>query len=141
MQFSEITKLRKQRKSLNSKQRTLRKNGNELGTTDAAELERVSTEASGLQKSLETIRKQSRQHTMIVNDHKLTSSVGLLTSTSQTSPACSPPSQLQLSLRVIDHRHHPLSLPQHLQPHQTIHRMMMREDKLLGTSSGWSSKK
>ena len=52
---TEITKLRKQRKSLNSKQRTLRKNGNELGTTDAAELERVSTEASGLQKSLETI--------------------------------------------------------------------------------------
>ena len=32
---------------------TLRKNGNELGTTDAAELERVSTEASVLQKSLE----------------------------------------------------------------------------------------
>ena len=65
---TEITKLRKQRKSLNSKQRVLRKSGNELGTTDAAGLERVSTEASGLQKSLETIRRQSRQHTMIVNE-------------------------------------------------------------------------
>ena len=67
---TEITKLRKQRKSLNSKQRTLRKNGNELGEQDASELERVSNEASGLQKSLENIRKQSRQHAMIMNDHR-----------------------------------------------------------------------
>ena len=65
----EITKLRKQRKSLNSKQRTLRKNGNELSANDAADLERVSSECLGLQKSLESIRKQSRQHNMLKTDH------------------------------------------------------------------------
>ena len=67
---TEITKLRKQRKSLNSKQRTLRKSNNELNAQDAAELERVSTEATGLQKSLENWRKQSRQHNMLMTDHK-----------------------------------------------------------------------
>ena len=67
---TEITKLRKQRKSLNSKQRTLRKSNNELNAHDAAELERVSTEATGLQKSLENWRKQSRQHNMLMSDHK-----------------------------------------------------------------------
>ena len=67
---TEITKLRKQRKSLNSKQRTLRKNNHELNANDAAELERVSTEATTLQKSLESIRKQDRQHNMLINDHK-----------------------------------------------------------------------
>merc|ERR1719189_2027147 len=35
---TEITKLRKQRKSLNSKQRTLRKNNNELSANDAQNL-------------------------------------------------------------------------------------------------------
>ncbi len=56
--------------SLNSKLRTLKKNGNTLGDNDAAELERVSNEASGLQKCLDNVRKQSRQHGMIMNDHR-----------------------------------------------------------------------
>jgi hypothetical protein len=55
---------------LNSKLRTLKKNGNTLGDNDAAELERVSNEASGLQKCLDNVRKQSRQHGMIMNDHR-----------------------------------------------------------------------
>ncbi len=48
----------------------MKKNGNALGDNDAAELECVSYEANGLQKCLENVRKQSRQHGMIMNDHR-----------------------------------------------------------------------
>ncbi|GBP54290.1 Putative 115 kDa protein in type-1 retrotransposable element R1DM [Eumeta japonica] len=63
---AEVQKLRKIRKSLNSKQRQLRKSGNELTPTDAAELRRVSTEQAALQKHLEAARKQARQHSMLL---------------------------------------------------------------------------
>ncbi|KAI8424060.1 hypothetical protein MSG28_002687 [Choristoneura fumiferana] len=53
----EVQKLRKIRKSLNSKQRQLRKSGNELQPNDAAELRRVSAEQQALQKHLEAARK------------------------------------------------------------------------------------
>ena len=52
--------------SLNSKQRQLRKSGNELLPNDAAELQRVSTEQQALQKHLEAARKQARQHSMLI---------------------------------------------------------------------------
>lgn len=52
--------------SLNSKQRQLRKSGNELMPNDAAELQRISTEQQALQKHLEAARKQARQHTMLI---------------------------------------------------------------------------
>lgn len=52
--------------SLNSKQRQLRKSGNELMPNDAAELQRVSTEQQALQKHLEAARKQARQHSMLI---------------------------------------------------------------------------
>lgn len=52
--------------SLNSKQRVLRKSGNELQPNDAAELQRVSTEQQALQKHLDAARKQARQHTMLI---------------------------------------------------------------------------
>lgn len=52
--------------SLNSKQRQLRKSGNELQPNDAAELRRVSAEQQALQKHLEAARKQSRQHSMLI---------------------------------------------------------------------------
>ena len=65
---TEVNKLRKQRKSLNSRQRQCRKNGQELPEADAAELERVTTEQQGLQKQLDRVRRQSRQHTMLVQD-------------------------------------------------------------------------
>ena len=52
--------------SLNSKQRQLRKSGNELAEVDALELQRISREQSVLQKHLDASRKQSRQHGMLM---------------------------------------------------------------------------
>ncbi|XP_041970566.1 histone-lysine N-methyltransferase 2D-like isoform X2 [Aricia agestis] len=66
----EVQKLRKIRKSLNSKQRQLRKSGNELMPNDAAELQRVSTEQQALQKHLEASRKQARQHSMLIQEYE-----------------------------------------------------------------------
>lgn len=63
---TEVQKLRKSRKSLNSKQRQLRKSGNQLAEADATELQRISAEQAILQKHLETSRKQSRQHGMLI---------------------------------------------------------------------------
>lgn len=53
-------------KSLNSKQRQLKKSGNQLADADALELQRISTEQGILQKHLEASRKQSRQHGMLI---------------------------------------------------------------------------
>ncbi|KAK7078606.1 Lysine Methyltransferase 2D [Halocaridina rubra] len=66
---AEITKLRKQRKSLNSRQRTLKKNGQELSENDAAELSRVQRDAAAIQRHLEQCRKSSRQHAMIMQEY------------------------------------------------------------------------
>ncbi len=67
---TEVSKLRKQRKSLNSRQRQLRKNNQELNDADAAELDRITTEQQGLQKSLDQVRRQARQHTMLFQDYR-----------------------------------------------------------------------
>ncbi|KAF5271825.1 hypothetical protein FQR65_LT05056 [Abscondita terminalis] len=67
---TEVQKLRKIRKSLNSKQRQLRKSGNQLPEADAMELQRISTEQSILQKHLESSRKQSRQHGMLIQEYR-----------------------------------------------------------------------
>ncbi len=56
--------------SLSSKQRTMRKNGNDLNEKDQNELDQVSLRAQEIQKTLEKIRKQSRQHAMLTSDHK-----------------------------------------------------------------------
>merc|ERR1712008_221611 len=53
---TEISKLRKLRKSLSSKQRTMKKNGNDLNEKDQGELDAVSTRAQEIQKTLEKIR-------------------------------------------------------------------------------------
>merc|ERR1712008_324691 len=46
--------------SLSSKQRTMKKNGNDLNEKDQGELDAVSTRAQEIQKTLEKIRKNSR---------------------------------------------------------------------------------
>lgn len=66
---TEVQKLRKVRKSLNSKQRGLRKSGNELTEVDAIELTKITHEQNIVQKHLENARKQNRQHTVIVQDY------------------------------------------------------------------------
>lgn len=63
---TEVQKLRKIRKSLNSKQRQLKKSGNQLAEVDALELKRISAEQAILQKHLESARKQCRQHGMLI---------------------------------------------------------------------------
>ncbi|KAJ8921946.1 hypothetical protein NQ315_008580 [Exocentrus adspersus] len=67
---TEVQKLRKSRKSLNSKQRQLRKSGNQLTEVDATELQRISAEQTILQRHLETSRKQSRQHGMLIQEYR-----------------------------------------------------------------------
>lgn len=63
---SEVQKLRKIRKSMNSKQRVARKQGNELSEHDSIELQRITSEQQALQKQLESSRKQNKQHMAII---------------------------------------------------------------------------
>lgn len=67
---TEVSKLRKTRKSLNSKQRMLKKAGNDLTESDTIELNKVTADQTIVQKQLENARKQSRQHTLIIQDYK-----------------------------------------------------------------------
>lgn len=62
----EVQKLRKTRKSLNSKQRALKKTNSELNQTDSLELAKVTADQTCIQKQLENSRKQLRQHSLIV---------------------------------------------------------------------------
>lgn len=66
----EVSKLRKTRKSLNSKQRVLKKAGNELNENDTMELKKVTADQLIVQKQLESARKQSRQHGLVIQDYK-----------------------------------------------------------------------
>lgn len=63
---TEVNKLRKIRKSLNSKQRQLKKTGGQLADNDANELQRISAQQTILQKHLESSRKLSRQHGLLI---------------------------------------------------------------------------
>ncbi|RZC33964.1 histone-lysine N-methyltransferase 2C-like [Asbolus verrucosus] len=67
---TEVNKLRKIRKSLNSKQRQLRKSGGQLAEADANELQRISAEQTILQKHLESSRKLSRQHGLLIQEYR-----------------------------------------------------------------------
>ncbi|XP_076338000.1 LOW QUALITY PROTEIN: histone-lysine N-methyltransferase 2C-like [Tachypleus tridentatus] len=68
---TEVGKLRKVKKSLNAKQRTLRKNGQELGEQDAFELDRITQEQAELQKQLDQARKHSRKHNVLFQDYQV----------------------------------------------------------------------
>lgn len=67
---AEVTKLRKTRKSLNTRQRAAKKAGNDLPETDTIELHKVTAEQTIVQKQLESSRKQLRQHTLVIQDYK-----------------------------------------------------------------------
>lgn len=66
----EVSKLRKSRKALNSKQRALKKGGNDLTESDTIELKKITADQTFVQKQLENARKQTRQHTLVINDYK-----------------------------------------------------------------------
>lgn len=67
---NEMAKLRKTRKSLNSKQRILKKSGNDLAEVDNIELNKTMADLAIMQKQLESARKQARQHGLVVQDYK-----------------------------------------------------------------------
>lgn len=66
----EVTKLRKTRKSLNSKQRGLKKAGNDLTPSEAMELTKITSDQSIVQKQLDSARKQAKAHCNIMQDYR-----------------------------------------------------------------------
>lgn len=75
---TEILELRKLKKSLNTKQRQLKKNGNELNDIDAQTLLKVTSEQASVQKYLESARKQARNHTATKTDYEAKKSAKLM---------------------------------------------------------------
>lgn len=67
---TEVQKLRKARKTLNSKQRQLKKTGGELSEEDQRELAKVAQEQSIIQKQLEQSRKAIKQHTTLKQEYE-----------------------------------------------------------------------
>ncbi|XP_061522122.1 histone-lysine N-methyltransferase 2C-like isoform X2 [Phycodurus eques] len=61
---------RKTKKALSAKQRTAKKAGRVLGEEDAAQLQYVMDQQSAVQKQLEQIRKQQKDHTVLIEDYK-----------------------------------------------------------------------
>ncbi|RWS06901.1 Histone-lysine N-methyltransferase MLL3-like protein [Dinothrombium tinctorium] len=68
---AEVGKLRKMKKTLNTRQRQQRKNGGELSEMEASELQRIHQELNAKQKNLEKVRKDSRSHTALIQDYKM----------------------------------------------------------------------
>lgn len=67
---AEVTKLRKSKKSLTTKQRILKKSGSDLTQNEALELSKVLREQAQIQKHLEQSRKQCRQHASTLQEYK-----------------------------------------------------------------------
>ncbi|XP_070175347.1 histone-lysine N-methyltransferase 2C-like isoform X3 [Littorina saxatilis] len=65
----QIQKQKRAKKTIQARQRQARKNNQEINPKDALELERVAAEQAEIQKQLETQRKQSRQHQVVVQDY------------------------------------------------------------------------
>ncbi|KAK6183545.1 hypothetical protein SNE40_011007 [Patella caerulea] len=63
-------KQKRAKRSIQARQRQARKIGNELNPQDVLELERISTEQSGLQKQLDSYRKQLRNHQSLLQDYR-----------------------------------------------------------------------
>uniref|UniRef100_A0A2C9KCS1 Uncharacterized protein n=1 Tax=Biomphalaria glabrata TaxID=6526 RepID=A0A2C9KCS1_BIOGL len=66
----QVNKLKRSKKTIQARQRLAKKNNQELNPMDTSELERISTEQSGLQKQLEAQRKLLRQHQHLTQDYK-----------------------------------------------------------------------
>lgn len=66
----EVLKLRKARKSLNTKQRGLKKSGNDLTQIESLELNKVTADQTIVQKQLENARKQTRQHSNLMQEYR-----------------------------------------------------------------------
>lgn len=95
---TEIGKLRKVKKQLNTKQRQMKKNNRELEEGDMKELTQVTSDHAILQKQLDNSRKLQRQHTLLITEYKTKQQAklqGTLTAGPGSSPAqIAPPSPL-----------------------------------------------
>lgn len=67
---TEVQKLRKARKNLNTRQRQLKKTGGELSEEDQRELAKVTQEQGIIQKQLELSRKANKQHTTVKQEYE-----------------------------------------------------------------------
>ncbi|XP_077347298.1 histone-lysine N-methyltransferase 2C isoform X4 [Lithobates pipiens] len=61
---------RKSKKALSAKQRTAKKAGREFPEEDAEQLKHVTEQQSMVQKQLETIRKQQKEHTELIEEYR-----------------------------------------------------------------------
>lgn len=117
----EVQKLRKSRKSLNSKQRGLKKSGSDLAQNEAAELTKVSADTTIVQKQLEHARKQARQHSMLMTDYTSKQQAKLLHASSSPaqiapqSPLMSPSPSSNSQSNLMQAAQSPLGNPM-LQP-------------------------
>ncbi|XP_055997566.1 histone-lysine N-methyltransferase 2C-like isoform X11 [Ostrea edulis] len=66
----QIGKCKRTKKAINARNRQAKKTGREPSPNDATELERVTQEQAGLQKQLEGLRKQVKQHQMQTQDYR-----------------------------------------------------------------------
>ncbi|XP_055338361.1 histone-lysine N-methyltransferase 2C-like isoform X2 [Paramacrobiotus metropolitanus] len=73
-----ITRVRKQRKALAARQRQLRKNNSELSPEETMELERLTSNVGAIQKRLETVKKDYKQHQSKMQDFAAKTGVQLL---------------------------------------------------------------
>ncbi|KAM6971552.1 LOW QUALITY PROTEIN: histone-lysine N-methyltransferase 2C-like [Tautogolabrus adspersus] len=66
----QIAAHRKTKKALSAKQRTAKKAGRVLGEEDAAQLRNITEQQGAVQKQLEQIRKQQKDHTELIEDYR-----------------------------------------------------------------------
>ncbi|XP_015225199.1 PREDICTED: histone-lysine N-methyltransferase 2C-like [Cyprinodon variegatus] len=66
----QIAAHRKAKKALSAKQRTAKKTGRVFAEEDAAQLRYISEQQGSVQKQLEQIRKQQKDHTELIDDYR-----------------------------------------------------------------------
>lgn len=100
---AEVTKLRKSKKSLTTKQRILKKSGGDLSQNETLELRNVLREQALIQKQLEQSRKLCRQHTSVVQDYKNKQQTAVMKANSirQQQMATNHPQQQQQSGQIV----------------------------------------
>nr|XP_029131590.1 LOW QUALITY PROTEIN: histone-lysine N-methyltransferase 2C-like [Labrus bergylta] len=89
----QIAAHRKTKKALSAKQRTAKKAGRVLGEEDAAQLRNITEQQGAVQKQLEQIRKQQKDHTELIEDYRTKQQHRALTQPAgpPTMPAGGPP--------------------------------------------------
>lgn len=91
---TEIGKLRKVKKQLNTKQRQLKKTGNELSEPDMKELTQITADHAIVQKQLDNARKQQRQHTVLIGEYKTKQQAKMQAAGGSPAAQIAPPSPL-----------------------------------------------